>query len=153
MNLKLCFFESDETGIDQITYRGFLAGFTAVLGKLINLNEGLLVWYRILITVLSLTAILILKKQLQKADGRMVIRLMGIGGVIALHWVCFYGSIKYANVSIGLVCLALSGLFTSMLEPLLTPRKFSWFEMVLGLVSLSGILLIFILIPNTEQVF
>jgi drug/metabolite transporter (DMT)-like permease len=68
---------------------------------------------------------------------------MLIGGLIAIHWVCFYGSIKYANVSIGLVCFASTGLFTALLEPLMTTKKFSWSELFLGIVSLLGIYLIF----------
>jgi len=71
------------------------------------------------------------------------IQLLLIGALIAIHWVCFYGSIKYANVSIGLVCFASTGLFTALLEPLLTPKPFSWMEVVLGLLSLLGIYLIF----------
>ncbi|MCW3088833.1 MAG: EamA family transporter, partial [Sediminibacterium sp.] len=70
-------------------------------------------------------------------------KLLGIGMIIALHWVCFYGSIKVANVSIGLVCFASVGLFTAILEPLMTPKKFSWAETGLGLISLLGICLIF----------
>jgi hypothetical protein len=42
----------------------FLAGFTGVLGKLIVLNEGLLVWYRIMLTVVTLLAWLTWKKNL-----------------------------------------------------------------------------------------
>lgn len=70
-------------------------------------------------------------------------RLMGIGTIIAIHWVCFYGSIKIANVSIGLLCFSSVGLFTAVLEPILTKQKFSWIETGLGLISLAGIYLIF----------
>lgn len=121
----------------------FLAGFTGVLGVLITLNEALLVWYRILITVISLFLLLLLKKELQKLSITKAIQLMLIGALIAIHWVCFYGSIKYANVSIGLVCFASTGLFTALLEPLLTSKQFSFAEVLLGLLSLLGIYLIF----------
>jgi drug/metabolite transporter (DMT)-like permease len=121
----------------------FLAGFTGVLGVLITLNEGLIVWYRMLITVVSMFLLLIWRKNLQKIKKSKAIHLMLIGGLIAIHWVCFYGSIKYANVSIGLVCFASTGLFTALLEPLMTTKKFSWSELFLGIVSLLGIYLIF----------
>ena len=32
----------------------FLAGFTGIMGRLITLNAGLLVWYRLLITVVAM---------------------------------------------------------------------------------------------------
>lgn len=121
----------------------FLAGFTGILGVLITLNEGLLVWYRMMITVVSLFLILLWQKKLQKVNLPKALQLMGIGGLIAIHWVCFYGSIKYSNVSIGLVCFASTGLFTALLEPIMTSKKFSWTELLLGLISLIGIYLIF----------
>lgn len=121
----------------------FLAGFTGALGQLIGLNEGLLVWYRIFLTVITLLIWLGWKKKIAKVSIRSVWTLLGIGTLIALHWVCFYGSIKMANVSIGLVCFASVGLFTAILEPLLTAKKFSWSELALGLISLLGIYLIF----------
>ncbi len=121
----------------------FLAGFTGVLGKLIYLNEGLLVWYRIFLTVVTLFIILRSKKKITRIPSAAVWKLLGIGTLIALHWVCFYGSIKMANVSIGLICFASVGLFTAILEPLLTKNRFSWQEIGLGLISLLGIYLIF----------
>lgn len=121
----------------------FLAGFTGVLGALILLNEGLLVWYRIMLTVVTLFIWLSWKKQIGNISASTVWKLLGIGSLIALHWVCFYGSIKASNVSIGLVCFASVGLFTAVLEPLLTDKKLSWTEVGLGMISLLGIYLIF----------
>ncbi|NCT95284.1 MAG: EamA family transporter [Chitinophagaceae bacterium] len=121
----------------------FLAGFTGVLGKLIHLNEGLMVWYRIMITVVTLTVMTSFTKKSQTLPAAMVWRLLGVGTLIALHWVFFFGSIKIANISIGLVCFASTGFFTALLEPLLTPKQFSWREVLLGLISLLGIWLIF----------
>jgi len=121
----------------------FLAGFTGVLGILIHMNEGLLVWYRIMITIVTLFALLKWKNQLQQVSSSMVWKLLGIGTLIALHWVFFYGSIKMSNVSIGLVCFASTGLFTALLEPIFNDRPFSWPDVGLGLLSLLGIILIF----------
>ncbi|MBA4198837.1 MAG: EamA family transporter [Chitinophaga sp.] len=121
----------------------FLAGFTGLLGVLINLNEGLLVTYRIAITVVALFFMLLFTKQFKVLPFKNIAQLMSIGFLIALHWVCFYGSIKYANVSIGLVCFASTGLFTSLLEPLITEKKFNVIELLLGMLSLVGIYLIF----------
>lgn len=121
----------------------FLAGFTGVLGALIKLNEGLLVWYRLILTVATLFVLLSWKKKITKIPTASVLKLFGIGTLIALHWVCFYGSIKMSNVSIGLICFSSVGLFTAVLEPVFTNKKFSWAEVGLGLISLLGIYLIF----------
>jgi drug/metabolite transporter (DMT)-like permease len=127
----------------QLHIAVFLAGFTAILGKLIHLNEGLLVWYRLLITVVTLLVLQYFKKQLQKLPLYEALKIFGVGAIAAVHWVLFYGSIKYANVSVGLVCFSTTGFFTAFLEPIILKRKLSIFEVALGLLTLAGIYIIF----------
>ncbi len=121
----------------------FLAGFTAVLGRLILLNEGLLVWYRIFITVWVLGGIMLWRKELKKETFKNMMRMAAVGGVIAFHWVTFYGSVKYGNISVALVCLSASGFFSALLEPLILKRSIIIIELLLGLVAIAGIYIIF----------
>lgn len=121
----------------------FLAGFTGVLGRLIDLNEGWLVWYRMLLSTLILLLILLFSKKNIRIERKYLLQCISVGGMIALHWVFFYGSIKYANVSIALVCFAATGSFTALLEPMIYKRKIDLFEILLGLLVLLGIYLIF----------
>jgi drug/metabolite transporter (DMT)-like permease len=121
----------------------FLAGFTGILGKLINLNEGLLVWYRLFITSVTMWAIFSFTKKLQKITFIDVIKLSGIGFLAAVHWVTFYGSIKYANVSVALVCFSSVGFFTALLEPVILCVRIKWPEVFLGLLVIAGIYIIF----------
>lgn len=127
----------------QLHISVFLAGFTGILGVLIHLNEMSLVWYRIMITVVSLTIYFAIKRQSIQLPRQLAIRFLLIGGLIALHWVAFYGSIKLSNVSIALVCFSATGLFTALLEPLLVKISIQWAELGLGLLSSAGIYLIF----------
>ena len=127
----------------QLHIAVFLAGFTAILGKLIGLNEGLLVWYRLLITVVILGMILYLKKSLQLVPFQDVLKIFAVGLLVAIHWVTFYGSIKYGNASIAVVCLSASGFFTAFFEPLLFKRKVVLIDILLSLVSIVGIGIIF----------
>jgi len=129
--------------LTQLHVAVLLAGFTGILGALIQLNEIWLVWYRIAITVVTLLLAASLLKQSLRIASASAFRLMGIGAIIALHWVFFYGSIKLSNVSIGLICFASVGLFTSLLEPLINKTPFAPAEMLLGLLSLIGIYIIF----------
>ncbi|MCA6438451.1 MAG: EamA family transporter [Chitinophagaceae bacterium] len=121
----------------------FLVGFTAILGALISLSGMVLVWYRLLLTVLSLYAYLRFTNKLQKLSKQAYLRLMLFGVVIALHWVFFYSSIKLTNVSIALVCFSATGFFTAIVEPLLITKKIKIAELGLGLISIAGIYLIF----------
>ena len=127
----------------QLHIAVFLAGFTAVLGKLIVLNEALLVWYRLLITVVVLAGILYAKKEFKKIASKNIFRMAAVGGIITFHWVTFYGSIKYGNISVALVCLSAAGFFSAFIEPLLYSKKIVIAEVMLGLLAVAGIYIIF----------
>ena len=120
-----------------------LAGLTGVLGRLITLDEGLLVLYRMGISSLAMFAIASLGRNLLMPARTDLLRLLGTGGIVALHWVLFYGSIKYANVSIALVCFSTVGFFTSILDPIITGRRWLIRELLLGCAVMLGIWLIF----------
>lgn len=121
----------------------FLAGFTGILGRLIDLNEGWLVWYRLLITAATMWVLFTLTKKLKRIPLQDALKLSGIGFLAALHWATFYGSIKYANISVALVCFSAVGFFTALLEPLILRVRVRWIEVFLGLVVMAGIYIIF----------
>jgi len=121
----------------------FLAGFTGVLGRLITINEGLLVWYRMFFSVLFLLALSFFTKKIKFLHWRQALPLIGIGAIVALHWVFFYGSVKYANVSVSLVCFSTMGFFSSFIDPWISKRKMDLIEVLLGLMVMLGVYLIF----------
>lgn len=125
-----------------------LAGFTAILGKLIELQEGYLVLYRMAISTLTLGAIMYFTKRLVRIHYKDLLKLLGIGAIVAMHWVSFYGSIKYSNVSVSVTCLSAIGFFTSFMEPLLMRRRIDFIESLLGLLAIAGIYLIFNFYPE-----
>lgn len=121
----------------------FLAGLTGSLGFLIKLNGLVLVFYRILITVMVLWVLSFFQKNKRKYDRKTKLSLIATGIIIALHWVCFYQSIKLANVSIALVCFSSTSLFTSLLHPFWKNAKIQFVEILIGSLSILGIFLIF----------
>ena len=127
----------------QLHIAVFLAGFTGILGRLITLNEGLLVWYRLFITAVSMWILYYFTKKLQRIAWKDVVKLGGIGFLSAMHWLAFYGSIKYANVSVALVCFSAVGFFTALFEPIIVRKKMNWTELLLGLLVIAGICIIF----------
>ncbi|RYY41329.1 MAG: EamA family transporter [Chitinophagaceae bacterium] len=121
----------------------FLWGFTGVLGRVITLSQTWLVWYRLLITVVSLWVLYAFLGKIRHIPLRSALFIAFIGFILALHWVCFYGSIKYSNVTIALTCLSTTALLASFLEPIIVGRKFDWVEIGLGLFAIAGIILIY----------
>ena len=119
-----------------------LFGFTAILGKFIALDQLALVWHRMWIAVVGLLLFPRVFKGFRAIRKKDVFTFAGIGVIVSLHWVSFFASIKLGNVSVALACMATSALFISLLEPIITKSKFQWFELVLGIFVIAGILLI-----------
>jgi drug/metabolite transporter (DMT)-like permease len=135
--------EEMKKALIQLHIAIFLAGFTGVLGRLITLNEGLLVWYRLLITAVTMWIVFSVTKKLQKISFKDILKISGVGIIAAMHWVTFYGAIKYANISVALVCFSSVGFFTALLEPLFYRKRIIPFEVFLGLMVIAGIYIIF----------
>ncbi len=120
-----------------------LAGFTGIFGKLITLNEGLLTWYRVLISSVALFLWLYFSRTPHPRTWKDKLTIASVGLIITIHWLFFYGSIKYANVSIGVVCYALTSCFTALFVPLIHKKRFVFSEILLSLLTIAGIGLIF----------
>jgi drug/metabolite transporter (DMT)-like permease len=120
-----------------------LAGFTGIFGKLISLNEGLLVWYRLLFSTLILFVILKSLRIPYTISSRGKFHIAKVGILITLHWLFFYASIKYANISIGVVCYCLTSFFTAIFKPVIDKEPFKISELLLSLLTVFGISLIF----------
>ncbi|MDQ0637206.1 drug/metabolite transporter (DMT)-like permease [Pedobacter sp. W3I1] len=120
-----------------------LAGFTGIFGKLISLNEGLLVWYRVFFSAIILWLVLKLFKVKTDIKLREKFNISKIGMFITVHWVFFYASIKYSNISVGVVCYCLTSFFTAIFAPLINRHRFNLSEILLSLLTLFGIALIF----------
>ena len=113
----------------------FLWGFTAILGKLIDVNAQILVFYRMLFAAFFLFVFIrFFKRDSLKISRKLLIQLSIIGGFMAFHWLFFFHSIKVSNVSIALSCLSLSTLFAAILEPIIFKRKIDLSEVIMGIV-------------------
>ncbi|MFM7645505.1 MAG: DMT family transporter [Sphingomonadales bacterium] len=127
----------------QLHLAVLLAGLTGILGRLITLNALMLVCYRLLLTVISMWIFFSWRKKIETLSFAFIAKTMGVGIIAALHWLTFYGSIKYANVSIALVCFAAIGFFTALFEPLILKKSLNGRELLIGLMTLSGVYIIF----------
>jgi drug/metabolite transporter (DMT)-like permease len=120
-----------------------LAGFTGPLGRLISLSAGVLVWYRLGISAITFIILMMAWKQFSLLPRKLTPRTMLTGLLVAIHWVLFYGSIKYANVSVALLCFSSTSIFTSLLEPLILKSRFDPQELLLSFIAIGGIYILF----------
>lgn len=126
----------------QIHFCVVLWGFTAILGKMISLPALPLVWWRMLIVAAALALVPRAWRGLKAMSPRLILAYAGIGAVVALHWLTFYGSVKLSNASVGATCIALGTVFVALIEPWLTRTRFSKRELALGLLVLPGVMLV-----------
>ncbi len=120
-----------------------LWGFTGVLGKAISLDSPILVWYRMLFTAIFMAVILYYRKQWVKINIKDMLQLGLIGGLICMHWVAFYAAIKFANISIALVCLSTASIFTSIIDPFVNKGKHNATEVFIGAMAIAGVYFIY----------
>jgi drug/metabolite transporter (DMT)-like permease len=135
----------------QIHFCVLLWGFTAILGKLITLPALPLVWWRMLIVVVALALVPRVWRGVRAMPRRLMFAYAGIGVLVSLHWLTFYGAIKLSNASVGATCMALATVFTALVEPWLARRKFSKRELALGIAVLPGVALVVGGVPSSMR--
>ncbi len=126
----------------QIHFCVVLWGFTAILGKLITLPALDLVWWRMLIVAMSVALIPRFWRRLSRMPQRLVWVYAGIGVIVALHWLTFYGAIKLSNASVAASCMAISPILIALIEPWITRRPLDPRELLVGMAALPGVVLV-----------
>ena len=120
-----------------------LLATTAILGHLISLPAaGLVVWRTAFAALGAMAWVLLVRRKSPWPGLKAAAALFGIGLIIGVHWLCFFGAIKLANISISLAGMATISLFTAFTEPLLEKRRVRPFEVLLGLLVVAGIALV-----------
>lgn len=125
-----------------------LWGFTAILGKLITLPALQLVWWRMLLVSVVLACVPRVWRALKAIPARELAIFAGIGGVVALHWLAFYASVKLANASVAATTMALAPVVTALIEPALTGARFERHNLLLGILVIPGVVLVMGGIPG-----
>jgi drug/metabolite transporter (DMT)-like permease len=119
-----------------------LWGFTAILGKLITLPATQLVWWRMLLVTLALACVPRVWRALGGIPARLRWIYAGIGCVVAVHWLAFYGSVKLANASVAATTMALAPVVTALIEPWITGSRFERHNLLLGILVVPGVVLV-----------
>jgi drug/metabolite transporter (DMT)-like permease len=128
----------------------FVWGFTAILGRLISLSALPLVWYRLLVVLAVMPLVIWWRGLTFKVPPGVMRRYAVAGTLVALHWLLFYGCIKYAGVAVAVLCLSTITFFTAVLEPLVFKRKTSMSELGIGFGVMLGVSFLVKVETNTD---
>ena len=120
-----------------------LWGFTAILGKLLApLPAVELVFWRTLLATAGLGLLLAVRRVGWRVAVPEALKLLGVGALVAAHWITFFLAARLSSVSVCLAGMATLALWTSLLEPLLLWRRVRPYEVGLGLLAMVGLYLI-----------
>ncbi len=139
---------TDRKAYLQIHFCVLLWGFTAILGKLITLPALPLVWWRMLAVALALLLFPRVWRGLRAMPVKLLAAYAGIGALVALHWLTFYGAIKLANASVGALSIAIAPVFLALVEPWIARRRFDPRELLMGIGVVPGVALVLGGIPG-----
>jgi len=117
----------------------FMWGFTGILGKLIHLNDLVIVWYRVIVAASALACYFIWTKKSFFFPKQHAWKVILVGCIVAGHWMTFYHSIQLSTASLGILCLSTTTLHVTWIEPIVMKRKFSWVEFLFGILVILGI--------------
>jgi drug/metabolite transporter (DMT)-like permease len=120
-----------------------LLATTAIFGQLISVSAVALVIWRTALATLGAAFLVgvVLRRSVLPPRGRLI-QLLGVGAIVGVHWICFFGAIRLANVSICLAGMATISFFTAFTEPLLEKRPVRPLEVALGVLVLIGIIIV-----------
>jgi len=115
----------------QIHFCVVLWGFTAILGKAITLPALPLVWWRMMLVTAALLVIPGFWRGLARLSLRQIAIFSGIGAIVAMHWLTFYGAIKLSNASVAATCMAMSPMLIALVEPWVVGKNFEWRDLIM----------------------
>ena len=118
-------------------------GFTGILGKLISIDAIPLVFWRTTIGGLVILAWLAIRKQITKKSRSTILKMSGVGLLVASHWILFFASIKASTVSVALAMVATTPMFVGLIEPIVFKRKLDWKEIFVSAIVIVGVSTIF----------
>ena len=121
----------------------FLLAVTGIIGQLVDLPApSLVVWRTVLAALAAAFWVMVVHRRAIIPPRGSLLSMMGVGLVVGLHWLSFFGAIRISNVSIALAGFATTSLFTAFTEAWFEKRKVKRFEFFVGLIVVAGILLI-----------
>ena len=126
----------------QIHFCVLLWGVTAIIGKLITLSALALVWWRMLLVVMALALVPSVWRGVRALSWKALAAYSGIGVLVALHWLTFYGSVKLANASVAATCMATAAIFLVFIEPWVARKRFEVRDLLLGVAVIPGVFLV-----------
>lgn len=127
----------------QIHAATLLFGLAGLFGKAVDLPSIWIVFGRVLFASVTLWLVIRLTgARLTLHSRRDALVFIGLGLVLAVHWVTFFQAIKVSTVAVGLLAFSSFPIFTTFMEPLVFRERFRLVDLGLAVVTFTGIALV-----------
>lgn len=120
----------------------FLWGTTAVMAKLISIPATEMLFYRTLLAAVGLLVVAVVSGTVIRASPKDILKMLGIGMVVGLHWIAFFVGGQISTASLSLVGFATCSLWAAILEPLTQGKSVRPLEIFLGILVMAGLIII-----------
>ncbi|MBL7473775.1 DMT family transporter [Robertkochia sediminum] len=132
----------------QLNFAVLCISSSGVLGRYIQLDPELTIWYRALLATLVIGGFSWFKGYSFKIDNKKDRWIVVLGGLFfGIHWVTYFYALQYSSVAIGMLSIYTYPVLTSMLEPLILKTPFKKIHLLLGAMVLGGI---WLLVPEFD---
>jgi len=120
-----------------------LFALTGIVGRVMEMPAPALVAWRTALAGLAAAAWIVwVQRRALVPSRRAIVVMLGVGAVVGVHWICFFGAIQLANVTVAMAGMASISLFTAFTEPWIEKRRLRPVEILLGLLVLGGIAMV-----------
>lgn len=120
-----------------------LLGGTGLFSNLIPLSATSITFVRSVIASLALFAfVLFMKERLTLSRSKDYWIALGLGLLMALHWVSYFAAMQYAGVSVGMIALFTFPVITVLIEPFFERIRLVWQDVLSALTVIIGVYLI-----------
>ncbi|WDT86547.1 DMT family transporter [Alteromonas sp. 009811495] len=125
-----------------------LLGGTALFSKLVPLSASDITLVRSVFACIALFAFLKLARNKITLNSKKDYTVaVGLGVLMALHWVTYFAAMQYAGVSVGMIALFTFPVITVLIEPFFERVRLVWQDIVSTLTVIFGVYLI---VPETS---
>ncbi len=127
----------------------FLISTSGPLGRFINLEAPVIIWWRCFFALIALFVYCKVKKIDLKIKQKKDWAPIAISGIFTgLHWITYFYALKLSNVALGMLSLYTFPVIIALLEPLFNKSKFNPIHVLLAILVFIGI---YILVPDFDM--
>ena len=130
-----------------------LFGFAGLLGKLISEPPVVIVFSRTILAAIVLFVILKWQGEPVTITCRKdIFGFIGMGALLALHWLSFFQAIQVSTIAIGLLTYASFPVFVTLIEPAVFKTGLKFRDVLFAMIVMTGLLVIMPEYDFTNQI-